>query len=288
MSQDDDAHFLHERRGLEALVKPPVGRPVALAWTGKGDLLAASADGTIDRVHPALGTSRVLSDLGPLAGLGVDGDRFVVVERTGRWSAHDARGQRLVEGQHPFEGSVQVAFRGDRVVLTGLTKGEKQALFFENGRKVLRVQLPARGVAFVTERGLGLAQSTPTGLEVVWLEEGGRFQGREATGHQLVAHGDRIVGLHGGGVRVWRLDTPVGVDVPVPGTTSAALTHEGGVLAVGTSEGAIALVDLGDPAAIAQPTLLEATDTPVRALAFSRKGRFLASGADQLVLWTWT
>lgn len=288
MSRDDDAHFLHERRGLEALVKPPVGRPVALAWTAKGDLLAASADGTLDRVHPALGTSRLLSDLAPVAGLGVDGDRFVVVERTGRWAAHDARGARLVEGQHPFDGTVHAAFRGERTVLTGIAQGEKQALFFEGGRKVLRVRLPLRAVAFVAARGLGLAQSTANGLEVVWLDEGGRFTGRETTGHQLLALRDHVVGLHGGGVRVWRLDRPEGLDVAVPGTTSAALTQDGGLLAVGTSEGAIALVNLESASEVAQPSLLEATDTPVRTLAFAPKGRFLASGADHLVLWTWT
>lgn len=283
----DDAHFLHERRGLSQLVKPPVGMPISLAWDAKGSLLAASAEGTLDRVHPAMGTTRLLSGLGPIAGLGVEEDRFVVVERTGRWACHDPSGTLVIQGEHPFEGAVQVQFRQNKILLSGVTAGEKQVLFYDGGRKVLRIQVPVRAVAFVSEGHLGLAQSTPVGLETIYVKDNGRFHGRDVTPHLLVAQGDYILGLHGGGVRVWSILDGVHVDVDVPSTTVAALTHDGRVGAIGTADGSIALANLRSGSTRAKPDVIDVSDQPMRALAFSRKGRFLASGADQLVIWTW-
>lgn len=289
MSRDvHDAHFQHERHGLSLLVRPPVGLPVALAWDAKGTLLAATADGQVHRVHPAMGTTRLLSGLGQPAGLGVEDDRFCVVERGGRWALHDASGNLLIDGEHPFEGPVHVTFRQNKVLLTGTVGPEKQVLFFDGGRKVMRIQLPARAVAFVSGGHLGLAQSTPVGLETIYVKDNGRFHGRETTPHLLVPEGDHVLGLHAGGVRVWSILEGTAYDVAVANTSTAAVTPDGRMVAVGTSQGEIALSALGEDGTMSAPDVVEATDAPVRALAFSRKGKWLASGAEQLVLWTWS
>ncbi len=268
------------------VVRPPVGLPVQLAWDAKGTLLAASADGNLNRVHPAMGTTRILSGLGTLLGLGVEEDRFAVVERGGRWASHEATGRLIAAGEHPFEGPVSVSFRQNKVLLTGKVGNEKQVLFFDGARRVLRIQVPARAVAFVSEGYLGLAQSTPVGLETIYVKDNGRFHGRETTPHVLVAEGDHVLGLHAGGVRVWSVLDGTHVDVAVANTQVATVTPDGSMIAVGTTTGQIALAD-STAAPGAHPITVEASESPVRVLAFARKGRFLASGAEQLVLWSW-
>lgn len=283
----DDAHYLHQRRGLTPLVRPPVQHATHMAWDGKGALLVATADGRVERVHPAMGTTTVLSDLRAPAGLGVSGDRFVVVEHGGAWATYALDGEKLIEGRHPFEGAVTVQFREGKVLLTGLTKGEKQVLFYDSGRKVLRIQLPPRAVAFISNEHIGLAQSADRGLETIYLRDGGRFHGAHLTPHALFAFHEHIVGVHVGGARVWSIREGEYVDVTLSGTTTATLTEDARFLALGTADGSVGLVALEADADRREPFLVEAGSSPIRAIAFSRKGRYLATGAEGLIIWTW-
>lgn len=302
MSPDShDAHYLHRRRGLTLLVKPPVRRGSGMVWDRKGNLLVGSAEGTIERVHPALGTSRLFDGLNPVIGLGMDGDLLVVVEagspgsKGGRWQAFDlsaptgdAQSRRRLVGAHPFEGPVGVMFRGDRVLLGGLIAGEKQVLFYEQGRKVFRVRLPARAVAVPVGDALGLAQSAVSGLEVIALSDGARFQQTALTEHTLVSSGDHVMGLGSDGLRVWSVVDPgEGLLVPLPDVTAASLTPDGRFAAVGTRRGGVALVDLTDEADRTKPTTVHITEQPIRAVAVGPKGNVLASSADALTLWSW-
>lgn len=285
--EHDDAHYLHEKRGLSPVLRPPVQNATHLAWDGTGHLLVATADGKVLSVHPAMGTRVLLEGLNPPAGLGVDGDRFVLAEHGGTWAMYDLKGSRMITAEHPFEGAVAIQFRQGKTLLTGLTAGEKQVLFFDSGRKVLRIQLPPRAVGFISDGHFGLAQSTPTGLEVIYLRAGGRFAGYEVTNHRLVPAGDHMLGLHAGGMKVWTLPDRREIDVVLPGTTCGALSEDGRLAALGTATGGVALVDLRRPDFRANPTVVEATDAPIRSVAFSGKGRYLATGADGLILWTW-
>ena len=289
MSDDhsDDAHYLHRKRGLSLLVKPPVKHGRVMAWERKGALLVGTRDGKVERVHPAMGTSHVLQGLGAAIGLGVDGDQFVVVEEGGRWGAFDAAGNRVVVGAHPFEGPVTVTFRGDRVLLTGTTKGEKQVLFYERGRKVFRIRLPHRAVAFVLGENIGLAQSSPVGLEVIKLADGARFREVRQTDHELVASGDHVLGLDAKGVRVWPNTGGRAVEVSLPDAVTAGLTPDGRFVAAGTSNGGVAVIDLTDEADRRHPTTVHVTEHPIRAVAVNPKGTVLASSADALALWSW-
>jgi hypothetical protein len=282
-----DAHYLHERRGLRLLVRPPVADATHMAWDGRGNLLVATDHGTIERVHPALGTRTLLSGLEAPLGIGVGPERLVVVEPGGRWDAYDLDGGPIVGGDHPFEGPVHVQFREGKVLLTGPVGAHMQMLFYDGGRKVLRIQLPPRAVGFVSGGHLGLAQSTPVGLETIYLSSGGRFAGREQTAHVLVPFEDHIVGVHAQGVRVWSLVEGLHADVELPGATAATLSADGQLVAIGTADGEVGLARLGWDGSRAEPFVVQATDEPIRTLAFSRTGRYLATGADGLMLWTW-
>lgn len=283
----DDAHYLHRKRGLSLLVKPPVRDGTVMAWDRKGALLVGTGDGRVERVHPAMGTSHLLTGLGAAIGLAVDGDRFVVVEEGGRWSAFDPAGARVVVGAHPFSGPVTVLFRGDRVLLTGTTKGEKQVLFYEKGRKVFRVRLPHRAVAFVAGDGIGLAQSTPAGLELIQLADGARFRQVRQTDHELVMCGDHVIGTDARGVRIWPQSGGHAVEVHLPDTVTAALSPDGRFLAAGTAHGGVAMVDLSDAGDRTHPSTVHVTEQPIRAVAVNPKGSVLASSADALTLWSW-
>ena len=285
--QHEDAHYLHQRRGLSVLVRPPVEDAVVLAWDGRSNLLVGTEEGLVQRVHPAMGTRTLMKDLDEPIGIGVSDDRFVLVEEGGRWGTYDLDGRRIIEAEHPFTGPVDVQFREGKVLLTGPTPSGKQLLFYDSGRKVLRIQLPEPAVPFVASGYLGLAQSTPIGLEVIYMRDNGRFHGTEFTPHVLRAYEDYILGTHAGGVRVWDLTEGEHVDVSLAGTVSTTLSHDGHLVALGTADGKVAVAALHSAEARASPVVVEATDEPIRAIAFSRKGKYLASGGEDVIVWTW-
>ena len=66
-----EAHYLHERSGLEAVLRPPVRNPTALCWIPKREeLLAATRDGELISVDPVLGTRVVAESIGETAVIG--------------------------------------------------------------------------------------------------------------------------------------------------------------------------------------------------------------------------
>ena len=59
-----EAHYLHERSGLEAVLRPPVKHPTALKWVPKREeLIVATREGEIVTVDPVLGTRVILTCL---------------------------------------------------------------------------------------------------------------------------------------------------------------------------------------------------------------------------------
>jgi hypothetical protein len=67
----------------------------------------------------------------------------------------------------------------------------------------------------------------------------------------------------------------------------AAMSGDGRYLAVGTAQGGVAMVDLDDAESIAHPSVVGVSSSAVQSLAFSERGRWLASGADVLAVWSW-
>lgn len=284
----DDPHYLHGKSGLSLVVRPPVRGAAELSWTGDGWLVVATRVGQLLLAHPVLGT-RLLSDREvPVLGLGTWEDRVVTFTQDGAWRLLDTQGRELHSGTHPFVDRVQVQFHEQRVVVTGATSRDRQTLFYEDGRKVFRVRLPPRAVAFVDTQGkVGLAQATQSGLEVVRMQPGARFSSDPLLPHDLEVAGDHVVGVTGRGACVWSVTTQDVIQVPLDGTTAAALSADARWLGLGTFSGGVALVDLTAPRTDAPPPLVQASEQPITDVAFAPRGRWMASAADDLILWTW-
>jgi WD40 repeat protein len=282
------AHYQHGRKGLTLVVRPPVHDVAAMAWAGHGRLVVGTSAGSGYVVHPALGTGELWTDRAPVLGIGVDGGRVAVVEGDGSWRMLDLDGNEAYAADHGFIGAVDVQFDGSHVLLTGPTASDRRTVFYQDGRKVFRILMPHRTVALIDhEREIALAQSTPDGLEVLRVAPGARFRRIEQTAHVLSVASGRILGVHDRGVRVWRPETWDARDVQVSNATVATLSGDGRYAAIGTSSGGVAVVDLEDAAARAEPMTIAISRAPIRSLAFSERGHWLASGADTLAVWTW-
>jgi hypothetical protein len=284
----DQAHYLHGRKGLALVVRPPVHEVAAMAWTGRGRLVVGTRDGAGYIVHPALGTGELWRDRAPVLGLGVEAGRIVVVEGDGSWRMLDLDGKEAYASDHTFIGPVDVQFDGARVLLTGPTTTDRRTVFYEGDKKVFRILMPPRTVALIDpEREIALAQSTTGGLEVLRVAPGARFRQLEQTSHQLTVAAGRILGVHEGGVRVWRPETWDALDVSLSNASVATVSSDGRFAAIGTDAGGVAVVDLSVPEARAEPVTVSISHSPVRSLAFSDRGFWLASGADTLAVWSW-
>lgn len=287
LHESDDPHYLHGKTGLSVVVRPPVHSPSAMAWTDDGRLVVSTRTGHLLFVHPAMGT-RPLDRRSPANGIGVRGDRIVVFEQDGTWIEMDVDGAVRFEGRHPFVDRVQVRFHEDRVIVTGATSRDRQTLFYENGKKVFRVRLPPRAVAFIDfDARVGLAQATEDGLEVVRMQPGSRFSSAALLPHDLEVEGEHIVGVTGRGVAIWNVRDGSQLKVPLDGTTAASLAEDARWLGMGTWTGGVALVDVTSPSASAGPSLVQASEQPITTIALGRKGQWMATGADDLILWTW-
>jgi hypothetical protein len=235
-----------------------------------------------------MGTKTVMKR-SPACGMGVREDRIVIFEQDGTWIEMDYDGAVRFEGTHPFIDRVQVRFHEDRVIVTGPTARDRQTLFYEGGKKVFRVRLPPRAVAFIDDDGrMGLAQATQDGLEVVRMQPGSRFSTAPLLPHDLEVEGERIVGITGRETSVWDCKDGSRVQVPLDGTTAASLSEDTHWLGVGTWSGGVALVDMTRIGDTFRPDLVQASEQPITVISIARKGRWMATGADDLILWTWS
>ena len=73
----------------------------------------------------------------------------------------------------------------------------------------------------------------------------------------------------------------------MPDLSAGALSPDGRYLGLGTRTGAVALARADRIDARARPHLIKAFDSPVTTIAFSTRGRWLATGGDGLIIWTW-
>lgn len=282
-----DAHYLHKRLGLTALVRPAVVRPRALAWA-EGDRLGALAeDGTLHVAHPILGTRKLLGPDAPASGLAADGRRLLRVTEDGQWVVVEVCGTVVAHGEHPFQGAVAPLLVGERALIAGSIDGERHMLVFDGTRVTMRVQLPARAIPVLYDDGkVQLIQATKEGIERIELGRGHRFSRGRPLPHQLRVYGSFVVGTTSREVRVWKLRSGELVHtVKAPSTlSSAAVTTDGEWLAMGDEEGSVAFHGIGSAA---PPERITACSGAVADLAFSDDNPWLASAADGLVLWTW-
>ncbi|MFT4622964.1 MAG: hypothetical protein ACI8PZ_001620 [Myxococcota bacterium] len=287
-----EAHYLHERHGLEAVLRPPVDQPSALAWIpGREELLIATRVGDLMSVDPVLGTRQVMSDLGEIATIAIAKDRskFLAISRQGRWYVGTLRGELLEEGRHDFLAGIGGFFAGKYIVLTGDTgDGKRFMRVIEGSTDKSNVRLPKRVIATLDASGRPLlARSTPSGLVIVPFGKNAKFPNHPSTVHRLKPTGQHILGFTTSGVCVWDHSGGSPESTRLPDLTAGDLSRDSRYLGLGTRTGAVALSRMDRKDKRMRPDLVRAYNTPVTAVSFSTRGRWLATAAEAVRLWTW-
>ena len=286
-----DAHYLHVRQGLEAVLRPPVQHPTAMVWLpGREELLVADRQGALQTVDPVMGTRTLATDVGEAAVLEVshDGSRWALLGRGGHWRVGQLGGELLHSGRHHFLGGMSAFFWKKYLVLVGDEVEGRRMLIVEGDQVRARPRLPPRVIPMVSAKDeLCLGRSTAAGLQVIRYGKGARFEAQPATAHRLRVSGGRVLGLTPTGAAVWDLDGGNTRSIRLPELTAGAVFRDGVLMALGTRTGAVALARLGVRTRGVRPDLVKAFDAPVVSVCFSKRGRWLATGAEGLQLWSW-
>lgn len=290
MTDRGDPHFLHKARALEALLSPQLEAPRAITWLPKGDvLLVACIDGTVAFVEPSFGTRTLLTAHAEPVDLAVDGDDLAVLCRDGTVQVWDWRAPALKwEQPTGLVSQLQVTWFKGGVAACGDDLEDRRAFVFDRaGKRRARARLHARTVLGADVYGtLVAARSTTEGLQVVPF--GKPFPNAEPTKHALRIGTGGVFGVATGGLTVWRDPEHPPVNVKMYDVSTAALAPDGEHVALGTRNGGVALAwAVAGKEQRVHPAQVEGHEAPVIALAFSPKGRWLASVADRCRVWSW-
>lgn len=288
-----EAHYLHERSGLEAVLRPPVHYPVALAWLPrKEELIVATRAGELVSVDPILGTRVIAEGIGETAVLDLheDGKRYLTLGLDGRWRVGDVRtGGVLWEDRHPFQGDMSAFFLKEYVVSVGDEGGERYLYVHTvEGERKGRARVPERVEPLSSsDRKLLLARSTPAGLHVVSFPAGRFPKDLPSTIHRLQPSHDFVLGFTETGICVWGLEGGQPRSMRLPDLTAGAIHKDGTHLGLGTRNGAVALARVDRIDKRVRPDLVRAFNEPVCSVAFSSRGRWMATAAEGLRIWSW-
>jgi len=289
-----EAHYLHERSGLEPVLRPPVQQPIALRWIPRREeLIVGTANGDLVSVDPILGTRQIRAGLGTIAVLDVheDRSRILVVSREGLYTVATIRGETVFEGKHGLLGNLDGFFAEKHALIVGDEEGARvvMVISLESGQVTGRARVPPRVTAALSTDGRPLlARSTAAGLFVIPLGKGQAFpRDLESTAHRLRASGSHILGFTETGVCVWTQSGGAPQTMRLSDLTAGDLTRDGRYLGLGTQTGAVALARVHDLEKRKRPDLVRAFDQPVIAVAFSERGRWLATAAEALRIWSW-
>lgn len=285
------AHYLHDRGGLEPLLRPPVEEPTCLAWRpGTERLVVGNRRGQVFEVDPVMGTSELATDLGWTTTVAVHpkDDRFVVLNADGGWTIH-LRGETIASGKHGFNRRMSAFFQREYLVMAGDAPDGRFVLIIAGGKVAARIRVPHRAIPAIDAQGkLILVRSTHAGLQVQPLSRKPKVSDEESTAHHLRAYDKSILGYTVIGLVVWdRADTQNTTSLRMTDLGVASLSPDGTRAAMGTRSGAVAMARLGSPEERARPDLVRAFEGPVKAAEFASKGRWLATAGDHLVVWTW-
>ncbi|MEQ1503299.1 MAG: hypothetical protein ABMB14_13765 [Myxococcota bacterium] len=294
-----EAHYLHERSGLEAVLRPPVKAPTALRWVPKREeLIVGTEAGELISVDPVLGTRTIGEQLGMIAAIDVHQDRlrYLAVSRENRFFIGTLKGAKLFEGRHAFMGNIEATFAEKHALITGDEPEARMLLIvsLDSGEITARVRLPARVVPTLTpgEPPTGgkplLCRSTPAGLVVIPLGRGSAFpKDLESTAHRLRSSDQFILGFTTTGICVWGQEGGVPRSMRLPDLTAGDISQNGQYLGLGTKNGAVALARMDKIEKRVRPDLVRAFNNPVSSVAFSERGKWLATGAEALRIWSW-
>ncbi|MCO4745797.1 MAG: hypothetical protein KC912_13470 [Proteobacteria bacterium] len=286
-----EAHYLHERQGLEAILRPPVPDPTALAWIPKRtELLVGTKAGEVHSVDPVLGTRLVASDIGEPAAICVHSDRtrVIIVSRNGTWHVRTVRDDGIGTGSHGLMTNIDAFWYGEYAIVIGDAIDHRLLLAIKDGAVKSRAKLPMGVAAFLNPSGkLMLSRSTPAGLQVIPFGKGSKFPKSDTTGHRLRVSGNYVMGMTTTGVAIWTHLGGQPQSMRMPEVTAAAISPDGRMMGMGTRTGAVALAVLDSPNKRARPDLVKAFEGAVIAAEFATRGRWLATAAERVQLWSW-
>lgn len=283
------AHFLHEKVALDPVLAVPIEAPRAISWRpGKEVLLVAAANGAVTSVEPSFGARFLFAGPPEPVQLAANGEHVAILTATGRvevWTLGEAEATWSFESG--LTGDSGLRFWADGVAVIGDDADGRRVRVYAGARLIRDVHGVPEGVALGTNLTgeLQLARSVEAGLSVVPF--GSALPNGTATGHQLrFTPGGHVLGVAIGGATLWTGKPPL--NVRLLDTSCAALCADGQSVALGTRGGIVALSDMGaSPAARAHPPRVNAHETPVRAMSFSTRGRWLATVAENCRLWSY-
>lgn len=289
-----EAHYLHERSGLEAVLRPPVKFPTALRWVPKREeLIVGTREGELVSVDPVLGTRTIAEGIGEVAVIDVhqDRSRYLAASRDGRFFIGTLQGVRLFEGRHPFVGGMEAILAEKHALLVGDEPDARTLLVIslDDGEIIGRHRLPARVTPVLSPEGRPLlSRSTPAGLYVIPMGRGHTFpKDLESTAHRLRPSNLFVLGFTATGICVWSHEGGVPRSMRLPDLTAGDISRDGQYLGLGTRNGAVALARMDRIEKRVRPDLVRAFNGPVTSVAFSERGRWLATGAEALRIWSW-
>ncbi|MEQ1566188.1 MAG: WD40 repeat domain-containing protein [Myxococcota bacterium] len=289
-----EAHYLHERSGLEPVLRPPVKSPTALKWVpGREELIVGTKDGELVSVDPVLGTRTIAEGLGEVAAIDIHQDRtrYALVSRDGRVLVGTLKGATLFDVRHGYAGGMEVLLADKHLLLVGDEPDTRSLTIvsLEDGSITGRVRVPARVCQSLNPEGRPLlCRSTDAGLVVIGLARGQAFpRDLESTAHRLRPAHHFILGFTPTGICVWGQEGGVPRSMRLPDLTAGDISKNGRYLGLGTRNGAVALAHVEKLEKRVRPDLVRAFGTPVNSVAFSDRGKWLATGAESLRIWSW-
>lgn len=285
------AHYLHARKGLEPVLRPPVEDPTCLAWRPRSQrLLVGNRGGELFEVEPVDGTIRRAHDLGWITALAVhpDNTRFVTLSAEGTFTIGEISGAPTdyVRGRHGFSRRMSASWFQDYAVLTGDTPNGREVALVHEGKVKLRIPVPHRAMPRGGASGkLELVRSTQAGLMVRTLSRKPVPIDIESTNHVLQCYGDAVLGYTVIGLVVWSGQSAISLRFTDLGV--ACLSPDLEFVGMGTRSGSVAIASLATAETRAHPDVVRAGDGPVTAVSFAERGQWLATAGDSLVVWTW-
>ncbi len=291
-----EAHFLHEKSGLEAVLSPPLERPRAMDWVGTSTrLIVATADGELIEVDPIFGTRTLADRVDDPALLAVapHGKRMAILERCGRVALHAVgNGKRIAELPFQLVGDMSMAWFRTRgalalVVCGDTLKGRQALIVDEEFKRTKRARLPSGAVLGPGKEGrLLIARCSPTGLDV--MPFGKAMEPMEPTSHRLrFGPQGQVIGMTNSGVTCWRGPRDSPHTVAMLDVTAAAVSPDGRQVAIGGRGGEVALAQVdGDQVARGRPGKVGGHTSAVRRIVFSfGRDNWLASSGERLQIW---
>jgi hypothetical protein len=286
-----NAHYLHDRSGLESILRPPVEEPTCLVWRPRSEqLLVGSRRGLLCEVDPIMGTSTVAEGLGWVAALAVhdDNQRYLAMNADGGYTLSAFSGEVIASGQHGFNRRMSVFFHRDYAVMTGDAPDGRFVIILSGAKVAARIRVPHRAIPMIgPDDKLKLVRSTAAGPVISPLTRDPKVVDDESTAHHLRAYPGRILGYTVIGLVVWPAGEGAAVSMRLADLGVASLSPDLTRVAMGTRSGVVGMARVDSPEERARPEMVRAFDGAVKALEFAPKGRWLATAGDQLVVWTW-